>query len=109
MCLLTSAGLIVWVVGNHVSSVQVSGQDEGDVHDPVDHCLGLWSQLESQKSYQGSNTKALNIQVWLEQTALLLYLLEMVWYICVYQYYYILGVHVRNPPGSESIKSAYEE
>lgn len=49
MCLFTSAGLVVRVVGHHVSSVEVSRQDEGDVHDPVDHCLCLWSQLQRQK------------------------------------------------------------
>lgn len=46
MCLRTGAGLVIWVVGHHVSSVQVSREDEGDIHDPVDHCLRLWSQLQ---------------------------------------------------------------
>lgn len=49
MCLFTSAGLVVRVVGHHVSTVEVSRQDERGVHDPVDHCLCLWSQLQRQK------------------------------------------------------------
>ena len=44
-CVCTGAGFVVGVVGHHVSSVQVGRQDEGDVHDPVDHCFGFWSQL----------------------------------------------------------------
>lgn len=49
MCLCTSAGFIIWVVGHHISSMQVGWKDEGDIHDPVDHCLGLWSQLQRKK------------------------------------------------------------
>lgn len=46
----TSAGLVIRVVGHNVSSVKVSRQDEGDVHDPVNDSFGLRSQLQWQKT-----------------------------------------------------------
>ena len=37
ICVCTGAGFVVWIVGHNVASMQVRSEDEGDIHDPVDH------------------------------------------------------------------------